>query len=152
MKKMMMQRDYTFDCLSTTAREELEELSLRMIHRLVPEEYLSEIFTFDGEETESEDKLQEAQLDAMLRLNAIALSQLPALFQDSENAAQNTLRMQRLILWHFYAVSFHLERAISLQVHCNHVEAILKQSPENTLEWVTTLTDLLRQYSKIAQA
>ncbi|WP_114766599.1 exoribonuclease R [Vibrio rhodolitus] len=147
-----MQHDYTFDYLSNTSREELEELSLRLIHRLVPEEYMSELFTFDGEETESEDKLQEAQLDAMLRLNAIALSQLPALFADSENAAQNILRMQRLVLWHFYAISFRLERAIPLQVHCNHVETLLKQSPENTLEWVTTLTDLLRQYAKIAQA
>ncbi|GAK84675.1 hypothetical protein JCM19238_2243 [Vibrio ponticus] len=147
-----MQHDYTFDYLSNTSREELEELSLRLIHRLVPEEYMSELFTFDGEETESEDKLQEAQLDAMLRLNAIALSQLPALFADSENAAQNILRMQRLVLWHFYAISFRLERAIPLQVHCNHVETLLKQSPENTLEWVTTLTDLLRQYAQIAQA
>ena len=146
-----MPLDYTYQCLSTMSREELEELSLRMIHRLVPEEYLSEIFTFDSEETESEDKLHEAQLDAMLRLNAIALSQLPALFEGSDNSAQNILRMQRLILWHFYAISFHLERAISLEVHCNHVEVILKQSPENTLEWVTTLTDLLRQYAKIAQ-
>lgn len=146
-----MQLDYTFQCLSAMPREEREELSLRMVHRLVPEDYLSEIFTFDTEETESEEKLQEAQLDAMLRLNAIALSQLPALFQDSENAAQNILRMQRLVLWHFYAISFRLEQAIALEVHCNHVEVILKQSPENTLEWVTTLTDLLRQYAKIAQ-
>lgn len=147
-----MPRDYTFDDLSTTPREELEELSLRMIQRLVPEEYLTELFTFDKEETESEEKLHEAQLDAMLRLNAIALGQLPELFQESENAPQNTLRMQRLILWHFYAVSFHLERAIPLEVHCNHVNVILKQSPESTLEWVATLTDLLRQYAKIAQA
>lgn len=147
-----MQQDYSFNYLSNTPREELEELSLRLIHRLVPEEYMSELFTFDGEETESEDKLQEAQLDAMLRLNAIALSQLPALFEESENAAQNILRMQRLVLWHFYAVSFRLERAIPLELHCNHVETLLKQSPENTLEWVTTLTDLLRQYAQIAQA
>ena len=146
-----MQLDYSYQCLSTMPREELEELSQRMVQRLVPEDYLTEIFTFDSEETESEDKLHEAQLDAMLRLNAIALSQLPALFQDSDNAQQNTLRMQRLLLWHCYAVSFHLERAIPLEVHCNHVEVILKQSPENTLEWVTTLTDLLRQYAKIAQ-
>lgn len=146
-----MQLDYTYQCLANMPSEELEQLSLRMVHRLVPEDYLSEIFTFDGEETESEDKLHEAQLDAMLRLNAIALSQLPALFQESENAQQNTLRMQRLLLWHFYAISFHLERAIPLEVHCNHVEVVLKQSPENTLEWVTTLTDLLRQYAKIAQ-
>ena len=147
-----MQRDYTLECLSTTSSQELEELSLRLIQRLVPEEYMSELFTFDHDEMESEDKRQEAQLDAMLRLNAIALSQLPALFADSENSAQNILRMQRLLLWHFYAVSFRLTQAISLEEHCRHVEALLQQSPENTLEWLTTLTDLLRQYAKIAQA
>ncbi|GAB2642145.1 exoribonuclease R [Vibrio panuliri] len=147
-----MQQDYTFDYLSTTPREELEELSLRLINRLISDDEMSELFTFDGDETESEDKLQEAQLDAMLRLNAIAISQLPALFAESENAKQNILRMQRLLLWHFYAISFRLERAIPLEVHCNHVETILKQSPEHTLEWVTTLTDLLRQYAKIAQS
>lgn len=147
-----MQRDYTYSCLSQMAREELEELSLRMVHRLVPEESMTELFTFDVDETENEDKLQEAQFDAMLRMNAIALSELPALFADSENKAQNVQRMQRLLLWHFYSVSFHLERAIPLETHCNHVEIIVKQSPQNALEWVTTLTDLLRQYAQIAQS
>ncbi|WP_162045522.1 exoribonuclease R [Vibrio taketomensis] len=147
-----MSRDYTIDCLASTPTHELEELSQRLIQRLVPEDYMSELFTFDSEETDSEDKLQEAQLDAMLRLNAIALSQLPALFADSENSAQNILRMQRLLLWHFYAVSFRLTQAISLEEHCRHVETLLQQSPENTLEWLTTLTDLLRQYAQIAQA
>lgn len=145
-----MQRDYTYNCLSQMPRDELEELSLRMVHRLVPEESMTELFTFDIDETENEDRLQEAQFDAMLRMNAIALSELPALFADSENKAQNIERMQRLLLWHFYAVSFHLERAITLEVHCNHVEVIVKQSPTNALEWVTTLTDLLRQYAQIA--
>lgn len=147
-----MQLDYTYQSLSTMPREELEELSLRMIHRLVPEESMTELFTFEQSETENEDKLQEAQFDAMLRMNAIALSELPALFEESENKEQNIVRMQRLLLWHFYTVSFHLERAIPLETHCNHVEIIVKQSPQNALEWVTTLTDLLRQYAQIAQA
>ncbi|KJY83879.1 exoribonuclease R [Vibrio galatheae] len=147
-----MQSDYTYNCLSQMAKEELEELSLRLIHRLVPEESMNELFTFDQDETENEDKLQEVQFDAMLRMNAIALSELPALFEESQSKAQNIVRMQRLLLWHFYAVSFHLERAIPLETHCNHVEVIVKQSPHNALEWVTTLTDLLRQYSKIATA
>lgn len=146
-----MLRDYTHQSLIEMSREELEELSLRMIHRLVPEDSMTELFTFDQSETENEDKLQEAQFDAMLRMSAIALSELPALFSESDNKQQNTTRMQRLLLWHFYAVSFHLERAIPLEVHCNHVEVIVKQSPQNVLEWVTTLTDLLRQYSQIAQ-
>ncbi|WP_414932366.1 exoribonuclease R [Vibrio europaeus] len=146
-----MRRDYTYHCLSQMPREELEELSLRMVHRLVPEESMTELFTFDLDEAEDEDKLQEAQFDAMLRMSAIALSELPALFEASESKEQNIQRMQRLLLWHFYSVSFHLERAIPLETHCNHVEIIVKQSPQNALEWVTTLTDLLRQYSQIAQ-
>ncbi len=146
-----MQRDYTYTCLSQMPHDELEELSLRMVHRLVPEESMTELFTFESEETANEDKLQEAQFDAMLRMNAIALSELPALFAESENRAQNVVRMQRLLLWHFYSVSFHLERAIPLETHCNHVEVLVKSAPQNALEWVTALTDLLRQYSQIAQ-
>ncbi|MEZ8100814.1 exoribonuclease R [Vibrio bivalvicida] len=146
-----MQRDYTYHCLSQMPQEELEELSLRMLHRLVPEESMTELFTFDLDEAEDEDKLQEAQFDAMLRMNAIALSELPALFEESESKQQNIQRMQRLLLWHFYSVSFHLERAIPLETHCNHIEVIVKQCPQSALEWVTTLTDLLRQYSLIAQ-
>lgn len=147
-----MQRDYTYSSLTQTSREELEELSLKMIHRLIPEESMTELFTFEQDETEDQDKLQGAQFDAMLRMNAIALSQLPALFDESDNEQQNIIRMQRLLLWHFYTVSFHLERAIPLETHCNHVEIILKESPQNALEWVTTLTDLLRQYAQIAQS
>lgn len=146
-----MERDYTFASLSTTSREELEELSMRMIQRLVPEESMNELFTFDQEETESEDKMLEARFDAMLRMSAIALSEVPALFSESDNQAQNTVRMQRLLLWHFYASSFQLDRAIPLETHCNHVEVLLKQAPNNALEWVTTLTDLLRQYAQISQ-
>ncbi|UPQ89771.1 exoribonuclease R [Vibrio sinaloensis] len=146
-----MSLDYTYDALSSMRREELEELSLRMIHRLVPEESMSELFTFDSDEVTSPDKQQEAQFDAMLRMSAIALSELPALFSESENKQQNILRMQRLLLWHFYAVSFHLEQAIALETHCNHVEVLLKQPPQNALEWVTTLTALLRQYAQVAQ-
>jgi hypothetical protein len=146
-----MQRDYTYTSLSQSPREELEELSMRMIQRLVPDESMTELFTFDQDETETEDKLLEARFDAMLRMSAIALSEIPALFDESENKEQNIVRMQRLLLWHFYASSFQLESAIPLEVHCNHVEVILKQSPKSALEWVTTLTDLLRQYSQIGQ-
>ena len=146
-----MERDYTFASLSTTSRDELEEVSMRMSQRLVPEESMNELFTFDQEETESEDKMLEARFDAMLRMSAIALSEVPALFSESDNQAQNTVRMQRLLLWHFYASSFQLERAIPLETHCNHVEVLLKQAPNNALEWVTTLTDLLRQYAQIGQ-
>ncbi|CAK4073983.1 exoribonuclease R [Vibrio sp. MarTm2] len=146
-----MERDYTYASLSQLPREELEELSMRLIQRLIPEDSMTELFTFDAEETESEDKLMEARFDAMLRMSAIALSQLPELFSESENKEQNTLRMQRLLLWHFYASSFQLDRAIPLETHCNHAEVILKQSPNSALEWVTTLTDLLRQYAQIAQ-
>ena len=110
---------------------------------------MSELFTFEAEETASEDQLQQAQFDAMLRMSAIALSQLPALFNESEQPFQNTRRMQRLLLWHFYAISFKLERAIKLAVHCEHVEALLAEAPENALEWVTSLTYLLRQYALI---
>lgn len=146
-----MQLDYTYNSLSNMARDELEALSLRMIHRLVPEDSMSELFTFDEDEVNCAEKHQEVQFDAMLRMSAIALSELPALFSESDNKQQNIQRMQRLLLWHFYAVSFHLERAIPLEVHCNHVEVIVKQSPQHALEWVTTLTDLLRQYAQIAQ-
>ncbi len=46
-----MQRDYTYTCLSQMPHDELEELSLRMVHRLVPEESMTELFTFESEET-----------------------------------------------------------------------------------------------------
>ena len=88
-----------------------------MIHRLIDEQSMTELFTFDGENN-SEDKFQQAQFDALLRMSAITLSQLPALFEsESEHSAQNIRRMQRLLLWHFYAVSFKLEQAIALETH-----------------------------------
>ncbi|MDN3685702.1 exoribonuclease R [Vibrio sinaloensis] len=147
-----MERDYTFASLSTTSREELEELSMRMIQRLVPEESMNELFTFDQEETESEDKMLEARFDAMLRMSAIALSEVPALFSESDNQAQKYCAHAKTIaLAFFYASSFQLDRAIPLETHCNHVEVLLKQAPNNALEWVTTLTDLLRQYAQIGQ-
>jgi len=145
-----MERDYTLSYLENTSRDELQELSLKMLNRLIDDNSMSELFTFETDETASEDKLFQAQFDAMLRMNAIALSQLPALFNDSEQPIQNTKRMQRLLLWHFYAISFKLERTINLAVHCEHVETILEEAPENAIEWVTSLTDLLRQYALIA--
>ncbi len=41
-----MLRDYTFDCLVTMPRHELEEFSARMIGKMVPEDVMSELFTF----------------------------------------------------------------------------------------------------------
>ena len=45
-----MLRDYTFDCLVTMPRHELEEFSARMISKMVPEDVMNELFTFDQEE------------------------------------------------------------------------------------------------------
>ncbi len=53
-----MQRDYTLNCLITMPRHELEEFSLRMIHRLVPEDAMTELFTFEQEEVASEERMQ----------------------------------------------------------------------------------------------
>ncbi len=41
-----MLRDYTFDCLVTMPRHELEEFSARMISKMVPEDVMNELFTF----------------------------------------------------------------------------------------------------------
>lgn len=146
-----MQTDYTLANLQSMPREELETFSMRMLHRLVPEESASELFTFDAEETENEERLQAAKFDAMLRLHAIALSELPALFGESNNAQQNIVRMSRLLLWHFYAVSFNLEKVISLETHCNHVEVLLKSPPSDAFGWVKALTELLHQYAELNQ-
>ncbi len=40
-----MLRDYTFDCLVTMPRHELEEFSARMISKMVPEDVMNELFT-----------------------------------------------------------------------------------------------------------
>ncbi|MGF1745765.1 exoribonuclease R [Vibrio minamisatsumaniensis] len=144
-----MQRDYTLTCLTTMPREELEEFSLRMIHRLVPEEAMTELFTFEQEEVASEERMQSAKFDAMLRMTAIALSEVNLAFSESENSQQNIERMTRLLLWHFYAISFNLEQAISLEVHCNKVEKILLQAPTEAFGWVKELTELLHFYAKI---
>ncbi|MEF1164692.1 exoribonuclease R, partial [Vibrio parahaemolyticus] len=117
-----MLRDYTFDCLVTMPRHELEEFSARMISKMVPEDVMNELFTFDQEEVDSEDRMLSARLDAMLRMTAIALSEIQQAFDDSDNAKQNSERMTRLVLWHFYAISFHLEEAITLETHCALVE------------------------------
>lgn len=117
-----MLRDYTFNCLVTMPRHELEEFSLRMISRMVPEDVMSELFTFEQEEVDSEERMMSARLDATLRMTAIALSEIQQAFDDSENAKQNSERMTRLVLWHFYAISFNLEQAITLEVHCEQVE------------------------------
>lgn len=57
-----MLRDYTFDCLVSMPRHELEEFSVRMISKMVPEDVMSELFTFDQEEVDSEDRMLSARL------------------------------------------------------------------------------------------
>lgn len=128
-----MQRDYTFECLNTMPRDELEEFSQKMIHRLVPPEMVREIFSFEPEEMESEERRQAAHFDALLRMHAVALGEIPLLFEESEHKEQNVHRMYRLVLWHFYALAFHLERAIPLSAHCDEVESIIAQAPADAL-------------------
>ncbi|MFA1559553.1 exoribonuclease R [Aliivibrio fischeri] len=145
-----MQRDYTFSCLVTMPRHELEEFSHRVVSRMVPEETMQEIFTFDQEETTDQDRMQTAQLDAMLRLAAVALGEVTHAFSESENAQQNSLRMMRLILWHTYAMLFNLEEAVSLEQHCELVEKILAKPPTDALNWLPVLSKLLSGYAAIA--
>ncbi|OBT13848.1 exoribonuclease R [Vibrio sp. UCD-FRSSP16_10] len=144
-----MLRDYTFNCIVTMPRHELEEFSARMISKMVPEDVMSELFTFEHEEVDSEERMMSAQLDANLRMTAIALSEIQQAFDDSENAQQNSQRMTRLVLWHFYAMSFNLEQAISLEIHCEQVEKLLLNTPQDALGWVTALTELLHTYARI---
>lgn len=144
-----MIRDYTFDCLVTMPRHELEEFSVRMISKMVPEDVMNEIFTFEQEEVDSEERMMSARLDAMLRMTAIALSEIQQAFDDSENAKQNSERMTRLVLWHFYAISFNLEQAITLETHCELVEQLLAKTPVDAFGWVNALTELLHTYADI---
>ncbi|GEM_PF-674743 len=144
-----MLRDYTFNCLVTMPRHELEEFSARMISKMVPEDVMSELFTFEQEEVDSEERMMSAQLDATLRMTAIALSEIQQAFDDSNNAKQNSERMTRLVLWHFYAISFNLEQAITLETHCEQVEKLLISPPEDALGWVKVLTELLHTYANV---
>lgn len=148
---MSMQRDYTLNCLLTMPRHELEEFSLRVIGRMVPEDVMQEIFTFEQEEVDSEERLKSAQFDAMLRMTAVALGEVKEAFSESENATQNTERMTRLILWHFYAISFQLEEAVTLEQHCAEVEKILANAPENAFGWISVLTELLHRYAALSE-
>lgn len=144
-----MLRDYTYQCLVSMPRQELEEFSVRMIGRMVPEDVMSEIFTFDQEEVDSEERMLSARLDASLRMTAIALSEIQQAFDDSDHAKQNSERMTRLVLWHFYAISFNLEQAIPLETHCEHVEQLLANAPSDAFGWVKVLTELLHTYADI---
>ncbi|KJF90010.1 hypothetical protein [Photobacterium leiognathi] len=146
-----MQRDYTLNSLLTMPRHELEEFSLRVIGRMVPEDVMQEIFTFEQEEVDSEERLKSAQFDAMLRMTAVALGEVKEAFSESENAKQNTERMTRLILWHFYAISFQLEEAVTLEQHCAEVEKILANAPENAFGWISVLTELLHRYAALSE-
>lgn len=144
-----MERDYKLECLMTMPRHELEEFSLRVIGRMVPEDMMQEIFTFEQEEIDSEDRMKSAQFDAMLRMTAIALGEVSAAFAESDNAKQNTERMTRLILWHFYAMSFNLEEAVTLEQHCEQVEKLLINAPTDAFGWIKVLTDLLHAYAEL---
>ena len=144
-----MERDYKLECLMTMPRHELEEFSLRVIGRMVPEDMMQEIFTFEQEEIDSEDRMKSAQFDAMLRMTAIALGEVSAAFAESDNAQQNSERMTRLILWHFYAMSFNLEEAVTLEQHCEQVEKLLINAPKDAFGWIKVLTDLLHTYAEI---
>ncbi|AJR05402.1 exoribonuclease R [Photobacterium gaetbulicola] len=144
-----MERDYKLECLMTMPRHELEEFSLRVIGRMVPEDMMQEIFTFEQEEIDSEDRMKSAQFDAMLRMTAIALGEVSTAFAASENANQNTVRMTRLILWHFYAMSFNLEEAVTLEQHCEQVERLLVNAPKDAFGWIKVLTDLLHTYAEL---
>ncbi|WP_299018011.1 exoribonuclease R [uncultured Photobacterium sp.] len=144
-----MERDYKLECLMTMPRHELEEFSLRVISRMVPEDVMQELFTFEQEEVDSEDRMKSAQFDAMLRMTAIALGEVKLAFSESENAQQNAERMTRLILWHFYAMSFNLEEAVSLEQHCEQVEKVLKNAPKDAFGWVKVLTELLHNYAEL---
>ncbi|ARR51235.1 TPA: exoribonuclease R [Photobacterium damselae] len=145
-----MERDYTLNCLLTMPRHELEEFSLRVLGRMVSEEEMQELFTFEQEETENEERLKSAQFDAMLRMTAIALSEVNEAFAHTDNAKQNIERMTRLLLWHFYAMSFQLEEAVTLEQHCEEVEKILQNPAKNAFEWVQTLTELLHRYASLS--
>ncbi|WP_413110241.1 exoribonuclease R [Thaumasiovibrio sp. DFM-14] len=145
-----MERDYRLACLMTMPRHELEEFSVRMLGRMVPEETMSELFTFEQEEVSSEERMRSAQFDALLRLSAIALSETQQAFDDSEHAKQNCQRMTRLLLWHFYAISFQLEEAVTLEQHCERVERIVQNAPQDAFGWVKLLTELLHEYAELA--
>ena len=132
-------------------RHELEEFSLRMISRMVPEDVMQEIFTFEQEEVDSEERLKSAQFDAMLRMTAVALGEVKEAFSESDNAKQNVERMTRLILWHFYAISFQLEEAVTLEQHCAEVEKILANAPDNAFGWISVLTELLHRYAALSE-
>ncbi|MGF1682089.1 exoribonuclease R [Photobacterium minamisatsumaniensis] len=146
-----MERDYKLECLLTMPRHELEEFSLRVVGRMVPEDVMQELFTFEQEEVDSEERMKSAQFDAMLRMTAIALGEVGVAFSESENALQNSERMYRLILWHFYAMSFNLEEAVSLEQHCEQVEALLVKAPKDAFGWVKVLTDLLHKYAELSE-
>lgn len=132
-------------------RHELEEFSLRVISRMVPEDVMQEIFTFEQEEVDSEERLKSAQFDAMLRMTAVALGEVKEAFSESDNAKQNVERMTRLILWHFYAISFQLEEAVTLEQHCAEVEKILANAPDNAFGWISVLTELLHRYAALSE-
>ncbi|EII5643126.1 exoribonuclease R [Vibrio cholerae] len=115
-----MERDYTYQCLRAMDKQELTEFSLRILHRLISEETLREMYRFDDDE-----------------------------FEGSDQAMQNTQRMTRLLMWHFYAVAFHLEQSVDLETHCAEVEKLIATQPENALAWSTLLTELLYRYAEL---
>ncbi|MGL5429733.1 MAG: exoribonuclease R [Vibrio sp.] len=143
-----MSRDYTYQCLCMMDKSELTEFSMRILHRLISEETLAELYRCDDEEFEGTEKAQMAHIDAMVKMHAIALGQLPAMFEGSDQANQNIQRMTRLLMWHFYAVAFNLEHSVSLATHCAAVENLISTQPENALAWSKQLTELLYRYAE----
>ena len=87
----------------------------------------------------------------MLRMTAVALGEVKEAFSESDNAKQNVERMTRLILWHFYAISFQLEEAVTLEQHCAEVEKILANAPDNAFGWISVLTELLHRYAALSE-
>ncbi len=141
--------DYTFECLAAMPREELAQFSQRMINKVIPQEVMDEIFTFEQSDIDDENRLFAARFDAMLRMTALALTEIQQAFDDSDNAHQNSERMTRLVLWHFYALSFNLEQAVPLAAHCEQVEALLQQTPGDVPGWMRALTSLLQTYADL---
>lgn len=144
-----MERDYTYQCIRAMDKEELTEFSLRILHRLISEDILRELYRFDDEEVEGEEKAHMAHIDAMVKMHAIALGELPSMFEGSDQATQNTQRMSRLLLWHFYAIAFNLEQTVDLETHCAEVEKLIAAQPANALAWSTQLTELLYRYAEL---
>ena len=61
-----MTTGYKYETLLSIPRDELQELSIKLVNRVIDENTMTELFTFDAYQTEDQDTLLEAQL-ALLR-------------------------------------------------------------------------------------